>query len=83
MTIGFVVLADGATQVLTDIAELRQVWPQNAQRVWIDLESPSDETLREAGEIFSLDEESLSDCAYGEQRPRVDEFDNYIFMVLY
>ena len=33
--------------------------------------------------VIDLDNEALDDCLHGEQRPRVDEYENYIFLVVY
>ena len=43
---------------------------------------PSEE-VRAVGTAFELDAEALEDCVHGEQRPRVDEFECYVFLVLY
>lgn len=51
--------------------------------LWVDLESPEESLLLQIGEIFGLDEESMDDCLHGEQRPRLDEFEAYLFLVLY
>ncbi len=83
MTIGFVLLADGTSCPINSLDELADVWSEGELRVWIDLESPSEEDLRRLDEIIKLDDESLDDCLHGEQRPRIDEFDDYIFLVLY
>ena len=47
------------------------------------LEGPDAAALERLGEVFGLDAESLEDCRRGEQRPRVDEQDDYVFIVVY
>jgi magnesium transporter len=83
MALGFIVLADGACRPLESLDDLARLWAGLETRVWVDLECPSEGELRKAGDVFGLDQESLEDCLHGEQRPRVDEFDDYIFLVLY
>lgn len=51
--------------------------------VWVDLEDPAKEELEAVGRWFELSEEALEDCVAGEQRPRIDEYDDYVFMLLY
>lgn len=83
MGIGFVLLSENNCRPLKSLDELAELWPRQDVRIWIDLESPSDEDVQRLGEIAGLDEEALDDCLHGEQQPRIDEFDDYIFMVLY
>jgi magnesium transporter len=83
MALGFIVLADGACRPLKSLEDLARLWAEPETRVWVDLERPAEDELRKLGEVFGLDGESLEDCLHGEQRPRVDEFDDYIFLVLY
>ncbi|HRX79104.1 MAG: magnesium transporter CorA family protein [Planctomycetaceae bacterium] len=68
---------------MRSLDELADLWQREDVRVWVDLESPTDDDLRRLGEIAGLDEEALDDCLHGEQQPRVDEFEGYIFLVLY
>ncbi len=83
MPIGFVLLPDNTCRPLESLDELAELWPPEDVRVWVDLESPSDEDLQRLGRIAALDDEALEDCLHGEQQPRVDEFESHIFLVLY
>lgn len=83
MPIGFVVLPDETCRPLASLDELATLWPREDVRLWVDLESPSDEELQQLGQIADLDEEALDDCMRGEHQPRVDEFESYIFLMLY
>lgn len=67
----------------TDLAELPQLVAGSAESVWIDLESPTDAELRAVGDAFGLTKDALEDCITGEQRPRIDEFEDHIFILLY
>lgn len=83
MSIGFALLPDNESRRLTSLDAVAELWAREDIRLWIDLESPTDEDLRRLGAIAGLDEEALDDCLQGEQQPRVDEFEGYIFLVLY
>lgn len=51
--------------------------------VWVDIEAPDRDELAALDTIINVDDESLEDCLEGEQRPRIDEFEDHIFIVLY
>jgi magnesium transporter len=83
MLTAFVYLADGSLQKVDSIAAIEAAWQQPGARVWVDMESAEEQELLAVREIFQLDEESLQECIHGEQWPRIDEFDEHIFLVLY
>jgi magnesium transporter len=76
----FLRLQDGETRTLSTLEDFE---PSEGSRIWVDLESPTEEDIRSIGARFCLDADSLDDCLQGEQRPRIDEYDQYIFLVLY
>ncbi|MCL4216023.1 MAG: magnesium transporter CorA family protein [Candidatus Hydrogenedentes bacterium] len=73
----------GETRKLDSLPALKDVNVPGAQRIWIDVEEPAPDELAALAAWFPLDAEALDDCVQGEQRPRVDEFDTHIFLVLY
>jgi magnesium transporter len=83
MFAAFVHTADGSTRKVESIEAVRSAWQQPDARVWIDLEAPDEPELLAVRDIFGLDDEALHDCLHGEQWPRIDDFDAYIFLVLY
>lgn len=83
MPIGFALFPDKDCQRLESLDDLAELWPLEDVRFWVILESPSDEELLRLGQIAALDEEALDDCLHGEQQPRIDELESYIFLVLY
>lgn len=83
MFAAFVAPGDGLFRKLDSLAAVREALAQADARVWIDLESPEEGELLALRELWPLDEEALADCLYGEPWPRVDDFDTYIFLVLY
>jgi len=83
MGIGFALQPEKKCRPLKSLDDLAELWSREDTHFWVDLESPTDEELQRLGQIVGLDEEALDDCLHGEQQPRVDEFDDYIFLVLY
>lgn len=83
MPIGFVLLPGNVCKPLKSLDEVAELWRRDDVRLWIDLESPTEDALLLLGQVVGLDEESLDDCLHGEQQPRVDEFESHIFLVLY
>jgi magnesium transporter len=72
-----------AAERLESIEAVRTAWKKEPPALWIDLEAPTEDEVREVADLFSLSPEAIEDCLYGEQRPRIDEFDDHIFLVFY
>lgn len=83
MPIGFALLPENECRPLHSLEELAELWPRQDVRLWVDLESPTDDDLRRLSHFADLNDESLEDCLHGEQQPRIDEFESHIFLVLY
>jgi len=76
-------LADGKPRTLRAAPDLAGLWSDAEAVVWIDIEQPSEDEIRTVGALMDLDDEALDDCLHGEQRPRVDEYENCLFLVIY
>jgi magnesium transporter len=50
---------------------------------WLDLEDPSDETLTQLGEKLGLHPLTLDDARAFHERPKIEEFDSYLYLVVY
>lgn len=48
---------------------------------WIDIERPDDGVLRRLSEEFAFHPLAIEDCAHFDQRPKIEEYDDYIFVV--
>ncbi len=83
MISGFARLSDGTVERIESVDDLAAAWAKEDAVVWVDYLQPTEPDLRALKDVLGLDEASLEDCLYGEQRPRIDEFDTYIFLVLY
>ncbi len=51
--------------------------------VWIDLEDPSDEDLGALGKKIALHPLTLDDARTFQQRPKIEEYEGYMFMVVF
>lgn len=78
----FVLRSDGTRHALSTLDEVVEHAP-NRKAIWIDVEQPKPELLKKLGAVFGLDSEALEDCLQGDQRPRIDEFEDYVFLVAY
>ena len=51
--------------------------------VWFDVEEPSDEEVVQLGEEFGFHPLTLEDLTHPHQRPKIEQFDDYFFLVAY
>lgn len=63
-----------------DISELREV-PGNI--IWTDVTDPTSRDFEELAEEFGFHHLSIEDCQNTHQRPKIEEYQGYYFMVLY
>ena len=49
---------------------------------WINIVSPGKEALDVVGKKYRFHELDLEDCLQETQRPKIDEYDKYLFIVL-
>ncbi len=75
--------ADGTFETGTSLIETARALREPGSQIWLDMEEPDEWSLALLGEAFSLHPLAIEDCLHGEQRPRIDPYDGYIFMVLY
>lgn len=75
--------SDGTIEIASDMDTVVRLWAQGDVKLWIDLEHPPREHMETLATAFNLDAESVEDCLSGEQRPRIDDYDSYLFLMLY
>lgn len=68
---------------LTRIAELDDLAAGQEQLLWLDLERPSAEELGRLAERFLLHPLAIEDAEHGHQRPKIEEYDDFFFLVFY
>jgi magnesium transporter len=61
------------------IAELRQ----RGEYFWLDLVAPRADDVKRAGRVFAWHELALEDTLHFGQRPKLDEYGNYVLLVFY
>ena len=66
--------------VTADISELREV---EGNIIWADVSDPTSEDFEELAEEFGFHYLSIEDCRNMHQRPKVEEYTGYYFIVLY
>ncbi|MBU0640206.1 MAG: magnesium/cobalt transporter CorA [Planctomycetes bacterium] len=83
MFTAFTRLSDNTVKRLESVETLADAWEKDDTVVWVDLEEPTEGEVRALDRIIRVDEAALEDCLHGEQRPRIDEYDDYVFVVAY
>lgn len=83
MFIGYMYMPEGTIKKVRSLEEFRLSLAEDAERFWIDLEDSNEQELTQLGELLGLAEEAIEDCLQGEQRPRIDDYDDYFLIVLY
>lgn len=67
-----------------DVDSLKLVMFDKGLHVWIDLENvPDDETKRVLEEVCNFHPLAIEDCIQPSDRPKVDEYETYLFMVIH
>ena len=74
---------DGTCEVVHSTEDFIAAHSSSAPFTWIDIEDPNVEDLNRIGEHFGLEKDCIEDSLQGNQRPRIDEFDDYAFIMLY
>jgi magnesium transporter len=55
----------------------------DSQFLWVDYEGPSDEDLTELSKLIKLHPLTLEDAHTFRQRPKIEDYDGYMFMVVF
>lgn len=63
--------------------QVKQVLESPRRLLWIDVTKPSDEEIKWLGEEFGFHPLSLHDLRQRHQRPKLVQYDNYLFLVFY
>ena len=74
---------DGKLEETEDLAALHPWLVEAEGRLWVDLHNPSMEELEEVARCFSFHPLTVEDCAQGGHRPKLEEYDGYLFLVLH
>ena len=66
--------------IAEDISELKEV---EGNIIWADVSDPTSQDFEELAEEFGFHHLSIEDCQNAHQRPKVEEYTGYYFIVLY
>jgi magnesium transporter len=66
--------------IAADISELRA---KAGNIIWADVSDPTSRDFEELAEEFGFHHLSIEDCQNAHQRPKVEEYEGYYFIVLY
>lgn len=84
--IKFCKLLDAKTGVLErhfDPVEISEFRDQADKVIWLDIEDPTHEDMALLAEEFGFHRLALEDCLHTHQRPKLEQYKDYLFMVLY
>lgn len=73
--------ADGRTETV-DRARVAALLA-DGEGFWLDLHAPGEAEIAMLGELFGFHPLALEDSAHFDQRPKVEEYDDFAFLVLY
>ncbi|MBC7541471.1 MAG: magnesium/cobalt transporter CorA [Candidatus Sericytochromatia bacterium] len=73
----------GTECVQIGVADLTPTLADPGRLVWLDIEDPTPEDMAFLARQFHFHPLALEDCTHLHQRPKVDSYDTYFFMVLY
>ncbi len=66
-----------------DLDEVSDLIKDKENLVWIDLNKPTPEELQKIAEEFNFHHLAMEDASQQHQRPKVDAYDNFYFVVFY
>ena len=66
-----------------DLAEARAAINDCDTVLWLDVEGENEDVLQRIGELFSLNPGAVDDADDSGQRPRIDDYGDYLFILMY
>jgi len=75
--------SDGAVETAADLDLLAEILNDPLCTLWVDAEGEPAEALEALARRFDLHPVTLEDFLHRNQRPKLEEFDQYIFLVLH
>lgn len=73
---------NGAVQIVSSLAELKMDLKSGLKRYWIDIEKPTPEEFEFLEKQLGLHSLVLEDMAHEKQRPKVEPYDEHMYIVL-
>jgi magnesium transporter len=66
-----------------DPSRIDEVLREPGSMVWLDMQSPTQEAIAKLGEEFGFHELALEDAVHPHQRPKIEQYGSYFFLVAY
>jgi magnesium transporter len=73
---------DGVVECGLDAPRLRAALAQERNVLWVDIEDPQDAEVELLLEVFELHPLTVEDCIMPNVRPKLEEFERYLFIVM-
>jgi magnesium transporter len=84
MTISLRAYRQGLLQDMEmDLDDISDFLSQPDQMLWVDLEGATKENVAMLGREFKFHELALEDCLHPHQRPKIEQYGSYYFLVAY
>jgi len=74
---------DGRFDSTVEAAAISDLIQQKGQIVWVDLQNPRTDDLALLSEEFAFHPLAIEDATYAHERPKIDSYDGYYFLVFY
>ena len=71
------------TDVPFDADRIREFLRQDDTMLWLDVDSPDQATIDMLGREFGFHELALEDCLQPHERPKIEQYEGYFFLVFY
>ena len=72
-----------SAEILDNIEELPKYIGKKGTLLWVDVERPDDKNMEFLQKHFSFHPLAIEDCMTTIQRPKIDRYDKYLFIVLH
>ncbi|HEX2088835.1 MAG TPA: magnesium transporter CorA family protein [Actinomycetota bacterium] len=66
-----------------DVRNVSEVLRDSDVVVWVDIDGPDEPAMNTLREEFGFHELALEDCLHPHQRPKIEQYDKYFFVVAY
>lgn len=60
-----------------------EVLPEAGVLVWLDVAEPTEQDMAKLAEEFGFHELALEDCMHSHQRPKIEQYEGYYFIIFY
>src|SRR5689334_23598101 len=65
------------------VADVSEVIGRSDVLVWLDVPEPTAESLQPLAEEFGFHPLAIEDCLHSHERPKIETYDDYYFLVAY